>query len=97
LRVRWEIRQSIPETSAQKVLDDIDQSLIAVEKGVDMMNQLAQASGVTDSDWQARRKVLNRLIILPLRTYRIALQDRHTRGQAEARAVFDEAEAQDDE
>lgn len=97
LRVRWEIRQSIPETSAQKVLDDIDQSLIAVEKGVDMMNQLASTSGVSDNDWQSRRKVLNRLIILPLRTYRIALQDRHTRGKAEARAFFDEAAALDNQ
>ena len=97
LRVRWEIRQSIPETSAKKVLDDIDQSLIAVEKGVDMMNQLAPATGIADSDWQSRRQVLERLIVLPLRTYRIAMRDRQTRGEAEARAILDEAANLDDE
>lgn len=97
LRVRWEIRQSIPEKSSTKVLEDIDQSLVAVEKGVGMMNQLASTAGVATSDWQSRRSVLDRLLILPLRTYRIAMHDRQTRGQAEARAILNEAADLDDE
>ncbi|WP_010587564.1 spermidine synthase [Schlesneria paludicola] len=91
LRVRWEVRQNIREDSSKKVMDDVDQSLLAVEKGLAAMNELAATTGISDAEWQTRKQVIERLMTRPLRTYRGELQARLTRGQAMAHAIIDEA------
>ena len=97
LRVRWEVRQTIREDSSKKVMDDVDQSLLAVEKGVAAMNGLAATTGMPDAEWETRKQVIDRLMVRPLRTYRGELQARLTRGQTMARAIIDEATNADSE
>lgn len=98
LRIRWEIRQSVKETSSKsKILSDVDQSLVAVEKGVASMDPLAVSIGMPEREWQIRKQVIERLMIRPLRTYRTAVQSHLSRGQAEARAILDEAAIDDDD
>lgn len=91
LRVRWELRQSIRETSSRKILDDVDQSLIAIEQGLEAMDSLAESAGVAPGDWQIRKEVIERLMLRPLRSYRNEVHARQVRGQAQARAIIDEA------
>lgn len=92
LRVRWELRQSIRETSTRKVMEDIDQSLLAIEKGVESMDALATSAGVSHEDWRVRKEVIERLMLRPLRSYRNEVHERQIRGRAQARAIIEEAE-----
>ena len=92
LRVRWEIRQSIEETSSKKSLGDVEKSLLAAEKGVTSMDELAASAGIAQSDWQARKQVLERLMLRPLRTYRTEVANRLARGEAQAKAMMEDDE-----
>jgi hypothetical protein len=97
LRVRWEVRQSIPETSSKKILDDVDQSLLAIEKGLVSLDSIAASAGVTQNEWRTRKEVIERLMVRPLRTYRIEVEARLLRGQAQARSIIEEADPPMDE
>ena len=89
LRTRWETRQFISQTSTKKVLEDVDKSLLAVEKGVTALDQLAATPAVSDADWETRKHVLERLLIRPLRSYRADLNARQSRSEMQAKALFD--------
>jgi spermidine synthase len=91
LRTRWEIRQSISQTSPRKVLEDVDQSLIAIEKGILSLDEVSASAGVSDRDWQLRKEVIDRLLLRPLRSYRADVKSRQTRSQMQARAIIEEA------
>jgi hypothetical protein len=91
LRIRWEVRQSGTDTSSKKILEDIDHSLLAVEKGVSMLDSLVVSAHVTDREWQIRRNVIERLMLRPLRTYRSHVELRKMRGEAAGRAAIEEA------
>jgi hypothetical protein len=97
LRIRWEIRQNIRETSSQKILDDVDQCVVAVEKGVAVLDSLAVSAGIPQTEWQTRRNVIDRLVLRPLRSYRSEVQLRQLRGRAQARSIIEEAVQADDD
>ena len=88
LRTRWETRQFISQTSVKKVLEDVDQSLIATEKGVTSLDEIAASAGVSDKEWQARKQVIEKLLLRPLRTYRGEVKSRQDRSQMQARALL---------
>ena len=89
MRSRWETRQFIGETSAKKVIEDVDKSLIAVEKGVSALDELAVPAGVSKDDWKIRKQVIERLLLRPLRTYRSEIEARLNRSQMQTRAIFE--------
>lgn len=91
LRVRWEVRQANPERSSLKSLDDADQSVLAIEHAVASLDAIAMSAGVSGQEWQTRKEVIERLMLRPLRTFRTAVQSRHSRGASEARAIVEEA------
>lgn len=91
LRVRWEVRQSGRESSSNKTLDDVNQSLIAIENAVTALDRLTASAGVSDSDWTTRKQVIERLMLRPLRSFRSETLARQARGQAQARAILEEA------
>lgn len=95
LRTRWETRQFISQTSTKKVLEDVDQSLIAVEKGVAVLSELAPQAGVSEADWQNRKLVIERLMLRPLRSYRAEVKSRQERSQMQARAIFENIDRPD--
>ncbi len=88
LRTRWETRQFISQTSVKKVLDDVDQSLIATENGVNSLNEIATSAGVSDKEWQARKQVIEKLLLRPLRSYKTEVKSRQERSQMQARALL---------
>ena len=97
MRTRWETRQFISETSARKVLEDVDQSLVAIEKGVESLDELAPLAGVSDKDWKNRKQVIERLLLRPLRSYRAEIKSRQQKSQMHAKAIFDKADPADDD
>ena len=92
LRTRWETRQFISQTSVKKVLDDVDQSLIATENGVNSLNEIAASAGVSDKEWQARKQVIEKLLLRPLRSYKAEVKSRQERSQMQARALLNSIE-----
>ena len=92
LRTRWETRQFISQTSVKKVLEDVDQSLVATEKGVTSLDEIATSAGVSDKEWQARKQVIEKLLLRPLRTYRAEVKSRQDRSQMQARALLNSIE-----
>jgi hypothetical protein len=97
LRSRWETRQFINETSVRKVLKDVDQSIVAAEKGVHAMDELAASAGVADADWKLRRTVIERLLLRPLRSYRAEIKSRQTRSELQTKVLMDEVNGPDRE
>ncbi len=88
LRTRWETRQFISQTSVKKVLEDVDQSLIATENGVNSLNEIAASAGVSEKEWQARKQVIEKLLLRPLRSYKTEVKSRQERSQMQARALL---------
>lgn len=73
LLVRWENRGQKPSGSTQVMLIDVEKSISAIERSFAVMETLAPEMGIADADWQARRTVLERGLVRPLRTYRSQL------------------------
>jgi hypothetical protein len=73
LLVRWENRGQKPSGSTQVMLIDVEKSISAIERSFEVMESLAPEMGIADADWQARRTVLERGLVRPLRTYRSQL------------------------
>ena len=92
LRTRWETRQFISQTSVKKVLDDVDQSLIATENGVNSLTEIAASAGVSDKEWQARKQVIEKLLLRPLKSYKAEVKSRQERSQMQARALLNSIE-----
>jgi hypothetical protein len=73
LKHRWALRAAESEAS-QYAQSDAEQTLAAAQRALRTMDELAPQLPVDPDDWQARRDVLERQLLRPLRTYRA----RHT-------------------
>lgn len=73
LLVRWENRSRRPSGSPQVMLIDVEKSISAAEKAFEVLSGLASEMGIPAEDWEARRTVLERGLVRPLRTYRSQL------------------------
>lgn len=91
LRTRWEVRQNVPVKSVRRQLTDVDRNVVAIERAIAAMDELAREAGVSDDDWATRRRVLDRILLLPLRSYHAQLKTTATKNEGQARAVIDEA------
>jgi hypothetical protein len=70
LLTRWQNRSTAAPTSTRIVLNDIDQSILAMETAFTKMDALAAEAGVPAGQWQHRRQWMERALVRPLRTYR---------------------------
>ncbi|MCH8828556.1 MAG: hypothetical protein IID45_03160 [Planctomycetes bacterium] len=73
MKRRWTLRGLVAPKSATIVLNDIDKSLAAIDRAISVMGDLAGQADVSAAAWQARRRVLQRGLVSPLRTYRTNL------------------------
>ena len=59
--------------SPQVVLNDLERCIDAVESTLSLMDRLRGEVGVRETDWSARRAVVERELTRPLRSYRAEL------------------------
>jgi hypothetical protein len=70
LETRWLNRGLGKPTSPQVVLNDLERTIAAVESSLAVMDSVRESVGLREADWTARRSVLERAIVRPLRSYR---------------------------
>jgi hypothetical protein len=73
LETRWANRGLAKPKSTEIVLNDLERSIDAVESSLSLMDRLRATVGIAESDWSARRSVLERGLVRPLRSYRSEL------------------------
>ena len=91
LRTRWESRQNTPVLSVRRQLTDVDRSVLAIEKAVTAMNELAPSASLSPDDWAIRKQVVDRILLRPLRAYRADLQATATKTEGRTRAIIEQA------
>ena len=87
LRTRWEARQSYAVKSARRQLSDVDRSVVAIEKAIQAMDSLHSEARVADLDWENRKRVIDRILLRPLRSYHSQLQASANRGDSRSKAA----------
>ena len=73
LKLRWNNRGLGKPESPRIVLNDLDRTIGAAESTFAEMEKLRQLVGISETDWQARREVIERALIRPLRAYQSEL------------------------
>lgn len=94
LRARWEARNHRPPKAPKVTLQEIERSLLSVERGLNTLQVLAPSAHYTADDWAARQTVLERLLLTPFRTYRDELRRRLKHSEHTTRALLQQAVAQ---
>ncbi|HUG89930.1 MAG TPA: hypothetical protein VML55_03795, partial [Planctomycetaceae bacterium] len=77
LQLRWQTRGAVPPRSSRIVLNDIEQSIAAVEAAFRTLDQLDRDEHIPHAHWPARRHYLERTLLRPLRTYRSQVLPHH--------------------
>ena len=93
LRTRWESRQNTPVLTVARQLTDVDRSVVAIEKAVTAMAELAPSTNLTSDDWATRKQVVDRILLRPLRSYRASLQATVQKNEGRTRAILEQAAA----
>jgi spermine/spermidine synthase len=73
LKLRWNNRGLGKPPSVRIALNDCDRTISAAESTFVEMEKLRPEVGVTQSDWEARREVIERSLVRPLRNYQSQL------------------------
>jgi Spermine/spermidine synthase domain len=73
LKLRWNNRGLGKPKSAQIVLNDLDRTIGAAESTFAEMEKLRRLVGISETDWLARREVIERALVRPLRSYQSEL------------------------
>jgi len=97
MKARWNNRGMHEPKSTRIVLNDVEISLAALDKGLEAMDQLAEQAESNASDWNARRKFVEVSLVRPLRTYRTQLVQHHLREKEKARKLLEAKEKSSDE
>jgi Spermine/spermidine synthase domain len=70
MQTRWNNRGLTKPPSARIILNDLEKSIDASERAFAEMERLSTEIGVPADDWLARRDVVERALVRPLRSYR---------------------------
>ncbi len=92
LKSRWGTRGLIQPRSAQIMLNDIEECLTALDSSFDVMTGLHAAVGITEAQWEARKRVVERGLVQPLRAYRSQLLKHHLAERQQIKALLKQLE-----
>lgn len=67
---RWTARGEFQPVSSRVALNDIERSITAAETAFATLDHLSAEGAAPRFDWEARKQVLDRRLVRPLRTYR---------------------------
>jgi hypothetical protein len=79
LHDRWHNRGEKSPGSSKIVLNDIGQSVSAIDKAFAELAKLNNARGYSSDQWQARRLALEKSLLRPLQAYRTTLMPHHAK------------------
>jgi hypothetical protein len=96
LQGRWEARIGVKPKDATSLVNDINQSIGAAEITFKTMESLTAEAGLPPDHWTARRAVLEKSLIRPLRTYRGEVMPHVLKARAKEAIVDEAAEAKGD-
>jgi hypothetical protein len=69
LKMRWEVRIGSRPANIREAVDDIDTTVMAVEQTFLVLDKLTGDAGLPQELWAARRSVLEKTLIRPVRSY----------------------------
>jgi hypothetical protein len=92
LRSRWETRQGHPAKSVRRQITDVDRSIVIVDKTVQALDELHDIADVSDTDWEHRKQVIDRMLQRPLHTYRTQLEAASKHNEAKTQLMLNAAE-----
>jgi hypothetical protein len=79
LHDRWHNRGEKSPASSKIVLNDIEQSVSAIDTAFAELAKLNNARGYSSEQWQARRLALEKSLLRPLQAYRTTLMPHHAK------------------
>lgn len=79
LHDRWHNRGDTPPGSSRIVLNDIEQSVAAIDNAFEKLSSLSTARGYSSSQWQSRQLALEKSLLRPLQAYRTTLMPHHAK------------------
>lgn len=85
LRTRWNMRVNMKQKDDRIVLNDIGMSVTAIEKAFDTMDELSNEVDLPAGAWKARKKVMEKSLLRPLRTYRSRIMPHHLKREKDRR------------
>ncbi|NQV25419.1 MAG: hypothetical protein HQ518_13745 [Rhodopirellula sp.] len=81
LHDRWHNRGDKAPGSSKIVLNDIEQSVAAIDKAFAALEKLSPAREYSPEQWQARRLALEKSLLRPLQAYRTTLMPHHAKSR----------------
>lgn len=81
LLARWSARGEFRPTSSRVALNDIERSIAAAENSFTTLDSLAAEGIMPTAEWAARKQLLERRLVRPLRTYRSQVLQYHVKNQ----------------
>jgi hypothetical protein len=69
LKMRWEARIGVRPSDIKEVINDIDQTVLAAEQTFRALDTLTVDAGISPELWRARKSILERTLIAPVRAY----------------------------
>jgi hypothetical protein len=73
LKMRWEARSNIRPTDPKETIADADRTVLAAERTLSVLDSLTAEAGISQEFWKARRRVLEKSLIAPVRAYQLEL------------------------
>lgn len=81
LHDRWHNRGETPPGSSKIVLNDIEQSVAAIDNAFTKLGKLNNARSYSPHQWQARKLALEKSLLRPLQAYRSTLMPHHAKAR----------------
>ena len=73
LKLRWNNRGLSKPQSVRIILNDVDRTIAAADSTFAEMEKIRPGVGISEKEWLARREVIERTLIRPLRAYQSEL------------------------
>ena len=88
---RWSARGEFRPTSSRVALNDIERSIAAAEASFSTLDALSAEGIVPAAEWSARKKLLERRLVRPLRTYRGQVSQHYVKNER-SKEVIDQSD-----